>query len=354
MDISGVGLIGAGAIAGRHVRSICATPGLDLRMIANRTLDRAVTLAGTIDPHPEITTDVSALIARPAIDIIVIAYPTQAHGALIQAAFAAGKDVVCEKPLVGDHQAATAILTASTAPHPRLGRAPRLVVCHIRRYWEPFALLHDLMGVDAPLGACIQATWTFWGRWAWTPSWRTEQTGGYLLDAHVHEIDLLHWLTRTRPQTAYGLGVNTAEGGAIVLIESNDGAQRRVPIRIEWSGDVPHHEYPAKVTHRAEFVCSNGWARLTTDGPTLHLEWMITTSTTPQSRSWTFASVLPAAWQAMWQDFAHHLRTGAPPRVNLQDAADAVAVALAANRSLQTRQVERVWPTHPISSFQGG
>ncbi len=100
MDKRGVALLGAGRIAARHIRAMQGTGALRCEWVISRTGEHASAMASEhgVGHHG---TDPMQALSDPAVDVIVVAYPTQEHAQLTLAALAAGKDVICEKPLRG-------------------------------------------------------------------------------------------------------------------------------------------------------------------------------------------------------------------------------------------------------------
>jgi predicted dehydrogenase len=83
-------------------------------------------------PNLFYTADYAAMLARPDVQIVAIYTPDSLHADHIIAAFNAGKDVICTKPLVNSLEAARRILEAGRAT----GR--RLLVGQSTRFFEPF------------------------------------------------------------------------------------------------------------------------------------------------------------------------------------------------------------------------
>ena len=94
MDIP-VGLIGFG-FAGRtfHAPLIASTPGLALAVVGSRRGNVPVSRY----PGVSIVSDPLAAARHPAVDLVVIATPNDSHVPLAEAALAAGKHVVVDKP----------------------------------------------------------------------------------------------------------------------------------------------------------------------------------------------------------------------------------------------------------------
>ncbi|MFC3444415.1 oxidoreductase [Sphingobium rhizovicinum] len=133
-----VGLIGYG-MAGRvfHAPLIQATPGLRLAAIVT---SRAADVAA-LDPAISCLTDIDALLGDPAIDLVVIATPSETHAALVEQALNAGKHVVVDKPFALSLTEARALAALAE----KTGR--RLVVFHNRRFDS------DYLGISAAIEA---------------------------------------------------------------------------------------------------------------------------------------------------------------------------------------------------------
>lgn len=93
------GLVGYG-FAGQtfHAPVLSAVPGIELAAIVTSQADKARTdwPAAAAVPH------LPALLALPDIDLVVVATPNEAHFSVAQAALAAGRHVVVDKPFTLD------------------------------------------------------------------------------------------------------------------------------------------------------------------------------------------------------------------------------------------------------------
>lgn len=91
-------IIGAGIMGTDHARIFAEeTPGVELRVICDADRARAASVA---QPYgAEHATDAQATIQRDDVDAVVIASPDFTHASLSLACIAAGKRVLCEKPL---------------------------------------------------------------------------------------------------------------------------------------------------------------------------------------------------------------------------------------------------------------
>jgi predicted dehydrogenase len=131
-----VGLLGYGyASATFHAPLIAAVPGLRLAAIASSRPGDV--LADW--PHVSVCASAAELIARPDIDLVVIATPNDTHAPLAAQALAAGKHVVVDKPFTLQVSEARD-LVALAEQHQRL-----LSVFHNRRWDADFLSLQAVL-----------------------------------------------------------------------------------------------------------------------------------------------------------------------------------------------------------------
>ena len=97
----GIGLIGAGMIGQGHAYALrlLAEDG-EVRPVAVTDFsEQAVESARAICPFERVAADAQAVIDDPDVEAVVIVTPTTTHRDLVQAVVAAGKPLLCEKPL---------------------------------------------------------------------------------------------------------------------------------------------------------------------------------------------------------------------------------------------------------------
>jgi myo-inositol 2-dehydrogenase / D-chiro-inositol 1-dehydrogenase len=92
-----VALIGAGLMGAFHARTLASTAFVRL----HRVVDADAALAARVAAESGALAgdDAEEAIADPEVTAVVIASPAATHGAIIEAAAAAGKAIFCEKPL---------------------------------------------------------------------------------------------------------------------------------------------------------------------------------------------------------------------------------------------------------------
>ena len=125
-----VGLLGAGRIGQVHAVNIAGTPPSTLAAVSDVNVEAARPLAAQYGAEARSTEDI---LADDSVDAVLIATSTDTHSDLIEAATAAGKAVLCEKPVDLSLERAKACLAAADATH------KPLLVGFTRRFDPNFA-----------------------------------------------------------------------------------------------------------------------------------------------------------------------------------------------------------------------
>ncbi|WP_138472036.1 Gfo/Idh/MocA family oxidoreductase [Poseidonocella sp. HB161398] len=113
-------IIGAGIMGADHARIVAEElPGAALQVICDASAERAKAVA---EAHgaADMATDPEAVIARKDVDAVLIASPDETHAPLSLACIAAGKPVLCEKPLSSSPAACVEVMEAEMAAGRRL------------------------------------------------------------------------------------------------------------------------------------------------------------------------------------------------------------------------------------------
>lgn len=183
-----IAVLGSG-IGAEHVAGLAALPRhFRVGWICDLDGDRAAALAATCGARA--TTQIDAALSDPEVDIVDICLPPHLHVPMTLQALAAGKHVVCEKPLAGSVEDADKIVQAATAAQRsvfpvfqyRYGIATRILAALQRRSF---------------LGPLRVATLeTHWNRGPdyYSVPWRgtkSHELGGVVLSHAIHIHDLL-------------------------------------------------------------------------------------------------------------------------------------------------------------------
>jgi predicted dehydrogenase len=187
-----VGIVGAGGIFAQHARAIGELAGR-ARIVALCELDSARRSdASARYSIPFTCRDHRELVGRPDVDLIVVGTPPSLHAPVVIDALAAGKYVVCEKPLAHTLADADAIIEAARAAPGRLSVVYQFRYLPVvrRALWlrDTGALgsllsgrFHRFARFSRP-GKPERAGW--WGRW-------DVAGGGAVMTQLIHELDLM-------------------------------------------------------------------------------------------------------------------------------------------------------------------
>jgi predicted dehydrogenase len=189
-DQIGIGVIGCGGFGLFALQQFAQVPGVRLAAMAGTARPASVAAAqryGLVD-----VVDVARLLELPTVDLVYIATPPFLHYEQSKLALAAGKHVICEKPLA---------LTVEQADE-LVGLARRqdlLLVANLMQRYNP---LYDIVGqiIDRrPLGEFLHGYFENYAsdenlppqHWFWDAS----KSGGIFIEHGVHFFDMLSgWL----------------------------------------------------------------------------------------------------------------------------------------------------------------
>lgn len=192
----GIALLGTGRMADVYGPKVNAHPGLRLEAVFNPRKQSATRVANRYGTRA--MTDLDAVLNDPDIDAVIIATPTNTHVDYAIRAAQAGKAIYCEKPLdlsIERVKDCMAVLKSHPVPF-MLG---------FNRRFDPD---------NAALAAAVQAGEV--GRLTMLMSTSREpsppqieyvrNSGGYFLDATIHDIDLMCWIAGELPEQVMATG----------------------------------------------------------------------------------------------------------------------------------------------------
>ena len=227
------GIVGTGTIASQFAEAIGRVPGARLTAVASREPARAGAFARLYGAAATVAS-AAELAALAGVDVVYVATPHHRHEADALAAIAAGKAVLCEKPLAPDAAAAGRIAAAARA---------RGVFC-MEGLWslcqpayrEGFARI----GAGA-IGGVREIMGSIAVPHAYDPAdrfWDAAQGGGALLDRGIYLVALaLALLDDPRPvfaaSTRAPSGVDAATS---FVLEDRQGRRANFSVSLESYG----------------------------------------------------------------------------------------------------------------------
>ncbi|HLK76814.1 MAG TPA: Gfo/Idh/MocA family oxidoreductase [Streptosporangiaceae bacterium] len=203
-----IGLVGAGRMGRTHLRALAGSDRV--KVIAIAEMSAAARQAVDV---PEQYESVAEMLDRAALDGVLIAAPTDQHGAIIAEVAARGLPILCEKPC------GLTAAAARASAHATAAAGVPLQVAYWRRFVPGLRQLHDRIAAGE-LGVIHLITCYQWDEQPPSPAFRAH-SGGIAIDMGVHEFDQLRWLTG---QDIAGLAV-VSSGAAPDGIADVDGAQ---------------------------------------------------------------------------------------------------------------------------------
>jgi 1,5-anhydro-D-fructose reductase (1,5-anhydro-D-mannitol-forming) len=222
----GWGLIGASTIAREHmVAAIRAQAGHQVVAVHSSSQSRADAFAQE-NAIPRAYSHLATLLADPAVNVVYVSTTNEQHHGQVLAAAAAGKHVLCEKPLALNIEhalemvrvCAAAGVTMATNHHLRNAATHRKIQSLIQNgaIGKPlFARVFHAVYLPAHL-----------------QGWRLDKPqagGGVILDITVHDVDTLRFTLGAEPVEAIAMSQSTSlaqaglEDGVMAVLRFDNG-----------------------------------------------------------------------------------------------------------------------------------
>ena len=196
----GVAVVGTGRAGLVHARNF-ASGITGARLVALADPSESALAAAAVETGCERTyADPLAAVASDEVGAVVVASPTFTHAEIAVAAFAAGKHVLCEKPLASTPEEAAAIATAAGESD------ASFLMAFMRRFDPTWASVAERVArgeVGEPL--LVRSTGRGPGlppEWALDPS----RSGGLIAEVNSHDIDSIRWFSGQEFETVYAVG----------------------------------------------------------------------------------------------------------------------------------------------------
>ncbi len=316
-----VAVAGAGFMGETHAIRWAALPDVRVVAVYSRTAARAQALAERVGA--EAVTDLDRLLQVPA-DVVDVCLPTDRHCTTALAAFAAGRQVVCEKPIALTVEDGQRMVDAARSA----GRL--LLVAHVVRFWPEYVRLREMVhqgAIGTPTSALALRLQEGPGPDP-DPAPRRVVNGGPVVDLQIHDDDYLAWLLGT-PHRVAACGRDRHVFTSLWF--------RQAAAVAEAAADLPKG-FPFTSTIRVrgdagviEYVFRAGGAR--PDEPAGGIRALTLQVPGQATRTIDVPAGDPYALQL--EHFAACLRAGTPsPAAPAQEAVTALRIALAARDAL--------------------
>ncbi|MCC6231843.1 MAG: Gfo/Idh/MocA family oxidoreductase [Verrucomicrobiales bacterium] len=225
-----VAVIGLGFMGVTHIKAYRKVPGARVAAICDAfklPADGVLTsVTGNVaDPDPvrldltqvQATKDYREILANPNLQAVDICLPTAQHVEVATAALAAGKHVICEKPLARTSEQCRVLVEAASRAKGYFMPA----MC--MRFWPGWSWLREAIA-DQRYGRVLAARFR---RVSGPPGWskgtyfKGAESGGALLDLHIHDTDFIQFLFG-RPKRVFSRGLSRFSGAIDHVVTQYD------------------------------------------------------------------------------------------------------------------------------------
>ena len=319
-----VGLLGAGRIAGVHATAISSHPASTLVAVSDINTAAAQKLATQYGAE-ERSTD--AILADTSIDAVLVATSTDTHSDLIERATAAGKAVLCEKPV-------DLSLDRARACQAQVGPSGRPVMIGFNRRFDPnFAALKSALQ-KGEIGKAELLSITSFDP-APPPVAYIKVSGGLFRDMMIHDFDMANFIMGSTPVsvTAIASSVVSSEiaaagdvDTAVVTLAYADGriAVIKNSRRAVYGYDQRLEVLGSEGMLQAQNMLENTVVKSTTAG------------VTGAKPTYFFLERYMPAYALEWAAFVDAVNAGTDFPVTLADGVAALAMAEAATKSAKS------------------
>jgi scyllo-inositol 2-dehydrogenase (NAD+) len=321
----GVGVLGVGEMGRRHAENLrCSVANARLVAIADVAANRAAQVASELEIEHSFAS-LEQMLELPGLEAVVIATPDKFHAKAIRTAAAAGKHILCEKPIATTmedaHEALAAVAKARV----------RLQIGFMRRYDPAYAAaMKRVEAGDIGEPLIFKSV----GRDKDVPpmaAYESNVNGMLFYSNTIHDFDLARWMmcdevTEVHAYTTVAIRPEVAKFGDIVAgvvnlkysrgaignIESNVQAIYAYDVRTEIIGSKGSVFIGSLQKTAATFLSTAGSTGILADH---------------------FLSRFAEAYLSEMKDFAHNVLHDRPVCVSGEHGLKALAMAVAAEQS---------------------
>ncbi|MEM7166369.1 MAG: Gfo/Idh/MocA family oxidoreductase [Planctomycetota bacterium] len=185
------GLIGASAIAKKHVAALNRMPDATVAAVADLDLDRAVPLAETFGARPY--RDYKEMLANEELDVVSVLTPSGSHARIAIDVARSGRHVVVEKPMSLQLEEADLQIRACAE------NKVRMFVVLQNRFSQP--VMQVRQALDAGrfgklVSGSVRLRWcrdqAYYDASPWRGTWARD--GGVFCNQACHHLDLMLWM----------------------------------------------------------------------------------------------------------------------------------------------------------------
>lgn len=334
----GIGIVGCGGIVRYAHLPAYREAGLRVLVVHDVDAEKARAAAAEFG-IPTVASSVEEVVDTPGVAIVDVAVPPWEQPAIVAQVAAAGRHLLCQKPLALEY--ATALDEVATAE-----RAGVLLAVNQQMRWVPCVAATRSLVRQGAIGRLREAriavdVATPWHMWPWLASAPRLE----VLYHSIHYLDSLRsilgdpvWVTSVHGRDPVRPRVE-GETRTTSVLEYVDGLQAQVIV----SHDNDHGTPSAHITVRGETGAIEGTIGLLYDYPAGRVDTLSLLREGSVVEEYDFdRRWIPDAFLGPMADLMDAIVTGRPPVTSGRDNLGTVAVALAAYRSAEERRSVRL------------
>jgi predicted dehydrogenase len=240
-----VGVVGVG-VGRSHIRAFQSLPDrFSVKAVCDSDEERAREAAQAFGIEHSIA-GFDSLCAMPDLDVIDICTPSYLHSAQTLQALAAGKHVICEKPVAGSLQEVDELLQAETES------GKRVMPIFQYRFGHGVQKLKHLIDVGLNGQAYLSTVETCWRRRTdyyavpWRGKWATE-LGGALVTLAIHAHDILYYVlgpvSNVFARASTAVNPIETEDSASASLQMADGSLASLSVTTGSAAQISRHRF---------------------------------------------------------------------------------------------------------------
>jgi predicted dehydrogenase len=269
------------------------------------------------------------------VEIVDVCTPTDEHAPLALAAAAAGRHVICEKPLARTLEQAEAMIDACAAA------GLRLLVAHVVRFFPEYEAAQRLVASGEIGDPAVLRLKRASSRPPRSGGWLFDhaRSGGLIVDLMIHDFDFARWIAGSVVSVhARSAGLNRPDLGvehAVALLEHAGGAISHI------SGSWAY----APPTFRTAFEIAGSRGLVEYDSEASPpVAWYLhpTGAEAVRPEGLPSSPVAEDPYRLELRELYRSIVDGTPARVSDRDGLEALRIALAADESARSGKVVRI------------
>ena len=328
-----IAVLGCGRIGQMHAANVAKHPRAELVTVYDVNQAAAETVAKALG----VTAAASAaeVFASPNVDAVLVATATPTHADYIEMAIAAGKPILCEKPI----DLSLARVNACAA---KIGNTSLPIQLGFNRRYDPGHASARSAMLAGDIGDLHQVIITSRDP-AIPPRAYLEAAGGLFRDMTIHDFDLARFMLGEEPTEIFAIAdalIDPALGAALNEVDSAMFILRTA------SGKQCHINNSRTAVYgydqRVELMGSKGMIISDNRKPHEMRRYSATTVEASQPYQFFFLERYSEAFMAEIDGFVDCIEKGAKPLASFDDGRRALILAEAAYLSLKERRLVQV------------